>query len=279
MSINRITYLLTIICVLISGCGVGEELKVSAEGEGFVTSSPVGILSADIPKNLPAKSNGLSVSAMSPSVFLVQWKAPQDYTSARENLRYKLYVSTDEARLLADASLVTLINGSQEENYSYDLDVDALGLLSSDAKYHVALIAVDDNGYKSKASIATELELMTEELRLRTDIVIQAAEELGLPAPTVFSAGDELEYVYSNVPLTISVPMGSYIAQPVKADGVEYHELLRVITVTNDGFRAIEVPIFEVMATPYMLSGSTTLDSYDDIEPEAWAQNQTFTDK
>jgi hypothetical protein len=276
MSINRIAYSLTIICVLISGCKGGEEPKISVDGDEFVTSSPVGIISADIAKNLPAKPTGLSVSAMSPSVFLVQWKAPQDSSIARENLRYKLYVSTDETRLLVDASLVALINGSQEESYSYDLD---LGLLSSDAQYHVAIIAVDDDGYESTASIATDLELMTEELQLRADIVIQSVEELGLTAPTIINSGDGLEYIYSNVPLTISVPIGSYIAQLVKKDGVEFHELLRVVTVTNDGFRAVEASIFEVMAAPYTLSGSATLDSYDEIEPGAPAQNQTSPDR
>ena len=276
MSINRIAYSLTIICVLISGCKGGEEPKISVDGDEFVTSYPVGIISADIAKNLPAKPTGLSVSAMSPSVFLVQWKAPQDSSIARENLRYKLYVSTDETRLLVDASLVALINGSQEESYSYDLD---LGLLSSDAQYHVAIIAVDDDGYESAASIVTDLELMTDELRLRADIVIQVAEELGLPAPTIVSAEDELEYVYSNVPLTINVPMGSYIAHPVKEGGVEYHELLRVVAVTKGGFRAVEASIFEVMETPYILSGSATLDSYNEIEPERTAHNQTPPDK
>jgi hypothetical protein len=279
MSINRIAFSLAIICSLISGCEGGEELKDSVEGDELVTSAPVGIFSSDTAKNFPAKPAGLIVSAMSSSVFLVQWKAPPDSTTAQENLRYKLYVSTDEAHLLVDASLVALINGSLEKSYSYDLDIGALGLLFSDAKYHVAIIAVDDDGYESTASIATDLELMTEELQLRADIVIQSVEELGLTAPAIINSGDGLEYIYSNVPLTISVPIGSYIAQLVKKDGVEFHELLRVVTVTNDGFRAVEASIFEVMAAPYTLSGSATLDSYDEIEPGAPAQNQTSPDR
>lgn len=331
MSINRIIYSVTLTCALISGCGGGEELKVSIEGEGLVTSSPAGILcglgntqcsakftqapvvltatapddgrtsflrwggdcsgdapvcsltkasavtaefiSTDIAKNLPTKPSDFRVSAMGSSVFLVQWNASQDSMTARENLKYKIYVSTDEASLLADTSIAVVLNGTQEERYSYDLDVGALGLLSDSATYHVAIIAVDDDGYESKASSAANLELITEELQLRTDIVIRAAEELGLPAPTTIAVGDELEYVYANVPATISVSEGSYIAQLVKEDGVEYHELLKVVAVTNGGFRAVVAPLIDVTATPYTLSGSATLDADDQIESETPAQD------
>lgn len=231
-------------------------------------------ISVDIAKNLPTKPSDFRVSAMGSSVFLVQWSASQDSMTARENLNYKIYVSTDEASLLADTSIAAVFNGTQEERYSYDLDVGALGLLSDSATYHVAIIAIDDDGYESKASTAANLELITEELQLRTDIVIQTAEELGLPAPATIVAGDELEYVYANVPLAISVSVGSYIAQLVKEEGVEYHELLRVVAVTNDGVRAVVAPLIEVMVTPYTLSGSTTLDADDQIESETPAQNQ-----
>jgi hypothetical protein len=334
MSINRIVFSLVVISSLVSGCGGGEELTVTVEGEGLVTSSPAGILcglgnsqcsakftqspvtitamprddgrtsffrwrgdctgdtpvcsltkasvvtaefiSADLANEIPTKPASVKASAMGSTVFLVQWKASQDATTPRENLKYKLYVSTEQASLFADANIVATIKGTREEAYSYELDVNALGLLSPGASYHVAIIAVDDDGYESKASTVSNLELISEELQLRADVIIQAAEELGLSAPTKIATGEDIEYVYANVPGAINVPVGSYVAQLVTEDGVEYHELLKVVAVTSGGIRTIVAPLIDVMATPYTLSGNSAFDDDDRIESEAPKQIQVL---
>lgn len=239
----------------LSSCEVSENANITAI---FVP--------ADGASNLPSKPRGLSVSAMSSKLFLIRWSAATDLVTPQPELQYRIYLSEDVGDITNQANVVAIIQGSEAQNYSHDLDVFVTGVVSVSGSYSIAMTALDSDGFESEPTILSNLSLMEKDLKLVGGIILVVSDEAGLPEPNIEEAGGKSVYTYTEVS-SASIPnLGDYIAQSVEEQGIQFYEILKVNQISGSGFSAEPVPISEITTTPVISSSSIKVSVDQDQE-------------